>query len=218
MNNKKFTKLYYFSFEGETEKWYLEWLERELNVSEMLNYKVSFKLIGKNPVKAVKRLGLLYKTNIYHICDYEDEQSDRILKSAIDSIRMAEKINNIKYYLAYSNLAFELWLILHKRAFNKRLVNNSAYLQYINLCYDEKFRSLNEYKEEKNFKKILSKLSLNNVRTAIENAKRIMQNNKNNCFELCDYRKEKYYKENPSISVHKIIEQILNKDIKNKFI
>ena len=31
MSSMKITRKYYFSVEGETEKWYLDWLEEELN-------------------------------------------------------------------------------------------------------------------------------------------------------------------------------------------
>ncbi len=210
MNNKKITKLYYFSFEGETEKWYLEWLLNEINISEEARYKVSFRLIGKNPVKAVKNLTLLYKTDIYHICDYEDKKDDKILKIVIDSIRKAEELNDVKYHLAYNNLTFELWLVLHKNLCNRHCTNNKDYLQYINSLYNEKFKSLEEYKKEQNFKKILSKLNLNDVKTAIHNAKHIMQNNMNSGFKQCEYKKEKYYRENPSLSIFEIIDKIFD--------
>lgn len=208
MNKRKLVKLYYFSFEGETEKWYLEWLENKINNSEDAIAKVSFKLTGKDPIKAIKNLSPMDVPNIYHICDYEDNNDDRIIKTVIDSIRNAEKLKKVKYHLAYSNLAFELWIILHRKDCNKSLVNNSAYLQYINKCYNENFQSLNGYKEEHNFKRILSKITLDEVKNAIFRAKQIMLNNKNNGFRICDYRKEKYYKENPSLSIHEIIEKI----------
>lgn len=38
---RKPTKKYYFSVEGETEKWYLDWLQNVINAEERSVYKVS---------------------------------------------------------------------------------------------------------------------------------------------------------------------------------
>lgn len=40
---RKQTKKYYFSVEGETEKWYLEWLQKQINDSA--NYALTSVLI-----------------------------------------------------------------------------------------------------------------------------------------------------------------------------
>ena len=38
----KTNKNYYFSVEGETEKWYLKWLENQINNNENSLFKVNF--------------------------------------------------------------------------------------------------------------------------------------------------------------------------------
>ena len=38
----KLRKNYYFSVEGETEKWYLKWLENQINNNENSLFKVNF--------------------------------------------------------------------------------------------------------------------------------------------------------------------------------
>lgn len=69
---------------------------------------------------------------------------------------------------------------------------------------------MDEYKHENNFKRCLSKLSLNDVIVAIERAKEIMENNAgSNGYVEQQYRGYKYYKENPSLLVWVIIEKIL---------
>lgn len=40
--NRKLRKNYYFSVEGETEKWYLKWLENQINNNENSLFKVNF--------------------------------------------------------------------------------------------------------------------------------------------------------------------------------
>jgi len=42
MGKIKSTKKYYFSAEGETEHWYLKWLQDRINETEASAYKVSF--------------------------------------------------------------------------------------------------------------------------------------------------------------------------------
>ena len=41
MAKLKPTKKYYFTVEGETEQWYLQWLQQQINDSEASQYKVS---------------------------------------------------------------------------------------------------------------------------------------------------------------------------------
>lgn len=51
MANRKLTKKYYFSVEGETEQWYLKWLQDLINVTDEAEYKVSIDCrIQKNPL------------------------------------------------------------------------------------------------------------------------------------------------------------------------
>ena len=40
--NRKIRKNYYFSVEGETEKWYFKWLENQINNNDNASFKVNF--------------------------------------------------------------------------------------------------------------------------------------------------------------------------------
>ena len=52
---RKQTKRFNFSVEGETEKWYLEWLRDVINKEPARVFNVSFNIkVEKNPVKMVK--------------------------------------------------------------------------------------------------------------------------------------------------------------------
>lgn len=68
---------------------------------------------------------------------------------------------------------------------------------------------MDEYKHERNFKRCLEKLQLNNVLDAIVRAKTIMQINNNNGYILHEYKGYSYYKENPSLAIWEAIEKIL---------
>ena len=70
---------------------------------------------------------------------------------------------SIIYNLGYSNLTFELWILLHKANCNNYISNKVQYLKFINQYFNKKFTDLEEYKSEDNFKKLLSDLSLDDV-------------------------------------------------------
>lgn len=55
MSKMKTTKKYYFTVEGETEQWYLKWLQDRINQAGESTYKVSFDCpVQKNPLKRAK--------------------------------------------------------------------------------------------------------------------------------------------------------------------
>lgn len=54
---QKNRRTYFFSVEGFTEKWYLEWLAKQINASGDSKYTVIFKVeVQKDPVSCVKKL------------------------------------------------------------------------------------------------------------------------------------------------------------------
>lgn len=123
----KHTKKYYFSVEGETEQWYLKWLQNLINQTPESKIKVSFDCpVQKNPLRRAKSIVLTGKTEIYHISDYEsnDETHVREFKETIDRMSEAKKIGKqINYKFGYSNLTFDLWIVLHKTDCNGALAH-----------------------------------------------------------------------------------------------
>lgn len=60
MSNMKTTQKYNFSVEGETEKWYLDWLKEKINNEPAAKYKVVIDCkIQKNPLKRAKSMIVL---------------------------------------------------------------------------------------------------------------------------------------------------------------
>lgn len=213
MSKRKENIKYFFSVEGDTEKWYLEWLCEQIRACSGAEYTASVDvMITKNPVKRVKSLSNIGKTELWHLSDYEsdDHQHSTEFQNTMDNMRSAEKQGkSVKYNFGYSNLAFDLWIVLHKRTLNNSLSDRSNYLRYINEIFDEDFSGMSEYKEERNFKRCLEKLSLEDVKNAIHNAETIMNNNKQN-YRQQEYRKFKYFRENPSLEIHTIIKKMLD--------
>ncbi|MEA1961775.1 MAG: RloB domain-containing protein [Bacillota bacterium] len=209
----KTAKKYYFFVEGETEKWYLEWLQDKINNEPSSKHKVSIDCkIQKNPLKRAKSINTVSKIEITHLFDYEsnDEVHTTQFKETLDALKKVSTLGKqIKYRLGYSNFAFELWIVLHKADCNGLLVHRHHYLDPINRAYQENFESLAQYKHENNFKRVLSHIYLSDVRAAISRSKAIMQRNVENGYQLQQYKNYYYYRENPALSVWESIEKIL---------
>lgn len=213
MAKLKPTKKYYFTVEGETEQWYLQWLQKQINDSEASQYKVSLDCpVQKNPLKRAKSLVVTGKTEIYHFMDYESDEPIHVSQftEAMDNMKKAQQLGKqIRYHFGYTNLTFDLWIILHKADSNSSLTHRRQHLTPLNRAFEEHFESMDEYKHEANFKRILSRLILPEVVEAINRAKAIMQRNHEIGYILHQYKGYHYYKENPSLAVWEPIERIL---------
>ncbi len=204
---------YYFTVEGETEQWYFEWLQDTVNADSRAAFNVSLKAEKqKDPLKKAKRINVPNSIDIYHVFDFESEDplhTKRFI-GALERMKDASKLGKaIKYKSAYSNYTFDLWIILHKRSSCPSLSHRKDYLSYINSAFSESFESMNEYKEENNFKRVLSKLSLDDVVDAIDRAKAIdSQNHANGCRFKKNFGYE-YCCDNPATDLWIPIERIL---------
>ena len=215
MPELKETKKYTFTVEGETEKWYFDWLEKQINACEDASYRASIVAkVQPNPSKFAKSQTTFSTPSIVHICDIEsnDEEHKKKFTDVLDQIDKSNKLGKkIKYGLGYSNFTFELWIALHKVNCNGSLAHRSQYLTFINRAFDEKFETLKQYKKESNFKRCLSKLTLDDVRTAIKKSKRIMENNEADpSKKQTIYKKFKYYEDNPSLTIWEHVNKILD--------
>lgn len=212
MARLKESKTYYFSVEGETEKWYLDWLVSIINNTEYSTHKVSIKSeVQKDPLKYAKKLTILDKTVIYHLSDYESDEPVHVqqFSTTMDRMKQASSVKQITYKFGYSNFTFDLWIILHMADCNGYISHRDNYIKPLNRAYGESFESMDEYKHEDNFKRCLAKLQLFNVIDAVNRAKAVMQRNKENGYILHQYKAYKYYKENPSLAIWEAIEKIL---------
>lgn len=210
---RKETRKYYFSLEGETEKWYLDWLQKTINVTPESKYNVKLDAkIQKDPLARVKGMTLLEQTEITHVFDRESEDSihTKQFQETLDRMSDAEQLGkDIDYKLGYSNFTFELWIILHKVDCNGAKTNRKQYLYDLNKAYGEKFEDLKEYKRENDFKRILKKLTIEDVIYAVRRAETIMKRNEESGYRLQQYKGYSFYKENPSLSIWEIIGKIL---------
>ena len=93
-------------------------------------------------------------------------------EAILKEVKEAKKQKGIKYTLGYSNFTFELWMILLKMEDNHHYNDKKKYLGSINRCFQEKFESLSQYKQESDFHRCLNQLSLEDVFAAVERAER----------------------------------------------
>lgn len=212
--HRKQTLTYYFSVEGETEQWYLEWLEDQINAIENANYIVKIiAKVEKDPVSFVKKLVIQKKTVIWHLSDIEGSSDEQIqtVHNTLGRLKEAKGLGkSIIYKWAYSNLSFDLWMVLHKQNCNAEFNDVGKYLSHINRVFDEHFESMREYKEEANFKRCLGKLTFPEVLAALSRAKAIIQRNERDGYQLTQFKGYSYYIHNPSIDLWKPIEAILS--------
>lgn len=209
----KLSKPFYFSVEGETEDWYLKWLSKSINALPQAKFKSSFDCkIEKDPLSRAKGISVLGKTEIFHIFDRESEEQVHVqqFEKTLRRMKDAQEIGKtIKYSLGYSNFAFDLWMVLHKADCNRSLSYRHQYLGSINRAYQEHFSDMDEYKKEDNFKRLLGKLTLENVWEAVERAEKITQRNKEHGYALQQYCGYEFYKVNPALSVWERVKHIL---------
>lgn len=184
-------KTYLCFFEGNQEEKYFRHFSR-LVKKEFKNVTIKF-----NSVEKLKTLQTS-STQIPKVAvfDYDNNK-----KEFEDKIKMCKKG---KIYIAYSNLNFDLWLLLHKKSFNKVVTNNDDYIDLVRKEYG--LRKTDNIKKESNIDRILEQINLEDVKFAINNANKIMQNKEEHNKIIC----ENYvYYNNPSMSIHNFLEEIL---------
>ncbi len=106
--------------------------------------------------------------------------------------------------ILYSNLNFDLWLVLHKKQYRRTVQNNKAYIDEIRNLYN--LSNNTNIKAKGNIQKILDKIELIDVKRAIENAKEIM---KEKMEEDKIYVKRNFsYYTNPSMSINEFFKEL----------
>lgn len=213
MANRKMNARYYFTVEGETEKWYLEWLRDAINADPRSKVKVVCSpKVQKNPVKWAKAKTNLDKSaKVFHVFDCEDEEPIHV-KAFKDTLANMKKAGSLgrgfRYVSAYSNLTFELWMVLHKGDC-PALAHRRQYLKPINDLYGEHFESLDEYKHEANFKRVLGKLTVDDAVTAVGRAETLAKRAEEHGLRKAQHCGYSYYLDNPATDLWIPVKQML---------
>lgn len=207
---------YYFSVEGENEKWYFEHLQNLINDNEESIFNIKFIIkIDKSPLSRIKAINVPIYTNqklpVFHVVDYESNSSEHTkqFKKILDELKYIKtKRSAYNYRLGYSNFAFELWLILHKRTGCFSVSDRSKYVEQINNLYGTNFTKIKDNKNKDAFDKLLKQISLEDVKQAISNSQKIRPYQIEIGHNTIEYKGFRYYRENPDLTVNECVEII----------
>ena len=209
---EKRNKKYFFSVEGETEFLYFLHIQKLIQAVDSRIVNTVFRIEKCSPGKITKKVWVVSPCIISSIFDVEDEDEThrKRFENTLHEMNNAEKLGkSIKFDLGYSNIDFELWIILHKKDLFGNVGSKAQYLKNINQIFGTKFEALREYKTERNFSQILSKITLDDVKAAIERAEKITKQrmSEGNPIRTCGYE---WFDKNPALSVHCVIKKILS--------
>lgn len=109
-----------------------------------------------------------------------------------------------KIYHAYSNVNFDLWLILHKEDCNGCVYKNNGYIRDVRRIYG--LSSTDNIKHEDVIQKILKQITLSDVQQAIRRAQRIRRDKDPS--DGIVVRNTVYYS-NPDFSIHDFLIEVL---------
>lgn len=211
---------YFISCEGDTERWYLEWLQLEINKDDRTRQKVEFVFKNVMPSSFAKSnnstftKGMIAGSTFCRIQDIEDYSDHNIKKfhALLESNKKAKQLfQKYNFLIGYSNFTFEVWMISHK-AQVKNITDRSQYYKQINSAYCKNFTNNDDYKHEKNFASVLKTLSLDDViNNALPECKRFKTvNHQNNQKLERSMYGFKYILSNPDTTLDEFIRFVLH--------
>lgn len=203
----------YFLVEGETERWYLQWLAEQVTAASPL-YWADFRIGTRvRPDSFVRRMHPPAKEPVYVLLDYEstDAAHEAKFRSTLREMRQCADRTGVDFRLGYANYSFELWLILHRMDFMKPAAHRKDYLRAINQAFGTSFRSMPNYKKEKNFRRLLRMLTLEDVFRAMERAEQIRARCERLDCTLLSFQGYRYYRHDPSLSVDRIVADVFRR-------
>lgn len=189
--------------EGSQERMYFVHLKGLIKREERRKYDVQFNLIctnGGSPLIVAKRADVTLAGEIERLAafDYDGKHGEFI--DALDYC----KAKRIVY--GYSNYCFDLWLLLHKERYMRVIANANGYEAKIRSVYNLPEEA--DIKEEVFVKQILSQISLDDIRRAVENAEYIVIDNEQVKEPRYSNKSEKFF-DNPDLSIHRFIAKVL---------
>ena len=204
------------------ERMYFEHLAKLINTSGRNKYNLNISPKAMSPLQYAKRNAYkqVYRQkggnklpyfHIQDIEDYYDAPLQQKFYGIIDEMREAERVFDISYRLCYSNYTFELWMLLHVADMTAGVTSRTAYLRPINRHFKRNYNSLDEFKSAAEFQRILDGfITLDAVFDAVKRAERIVENNKQQNKKRIIYKCVAFYPDNPDITVHEIVQKMLD--------
>ncbi|MBR1710060.1 MAG: RloB domain-containing protein [Clostridia bacterium] len=221
--DKKESRHFNISVEGiNCETLYFEHLAKLINSSGRNTYNLKIDPKKVSPLDYARRNAFkpnerrkknqqkLPYIHIQDIEDYYDSFQREKFYAVIDEMRKAEDQFGISYQLGYSNYTFELWMLLHVAEMNHAVQDRRAYLKWVNRWFHRNFANLDEFKQHDNFQAILDEyVTLDSIQLAIQRAENIVKKNEEDRKTRETYHGFTFYRDNPDISVHEVVQLIL---------
>lgn len=219
---KKESRQFNISVEGiNCEKMYFEYLARLINTSNRSTYNLKVEPRKMSPLEYAKRNAHKpvdkrkgKKIPYIHVQDVEDYYDDfqrTKFYGMINEIRTAQDKFGICYKLEYSNYTFELWMLLHVADMVQAVQDRHPYLASVNRWFQRNYRSIDEFKSHDEFQRILDEfVTLDSIKQAISRAEKIVQNNDREKKVKENYKGFTFYRDNPDISVHEVVQMIFD--------
>lgn len=176
-------------YEGQQEEMYFDYIAKKVKEANP-NISLKFKKLAK--LKTLEKSS----TDVPKIAVFDYDLNKVDFESKV-------KICN-ETRILYSNLNFDLWLVLHKKQYRRTVQNNNAYIDEIRNSYNLPDNA--NIKAKGNIQKILEQIELVNVKRAIQNAEEIM---KGKMEEDKIYVKRNFsYYPNPSMSINEFFKEL----------
>ena len=192
---------YQGAVEGLQEELYFKHLQNLINSSDEFSKRVNFKFKnvgGGFASKVVNKARIYSSTDNLKVAVFDYDFNDHEFSRAIND---CEKYN---IFPAYSIVSFNLFLILHKQDYNKITTPNDNYLKDLRKIY--KVKSKTHIKSEDTCLKIIEQITLEDVKMAIQRAKKINEKSRK-------YNKKiaKDIYEQPFLNILEFLEDIFEK-------
>lgn len=176
-------------YEGQQEEMYFEYVGKKVkeanpNISLKFKKVAKLKTLEKSSTSVPKLAVFDYDLN-----KVEFEKNVKICKET---------------RILYSNLNFDLWLVLHKVRYEKNVQSNSAYVDLVRKIY--KLKDNANIKSQTNIQKILEQIEISDIKRAIQNAEDIM-NRKLEEDKMNIKRGFSYYP-NPSMNINEFFKEL----------
>ena len=202
-----YRKTYRCIVEGQQEDLYLQHLAKLL--TQFPKTVVKFNISEGNAYELTKSY-VEYDSACLFDYDFNKAEFESNLTTCASLNRKNQKKSkkqSARVYHAYTNVCFDLWLVLHKKDYFAPVSTNDAYVKDVIQLYNLPKGS--DIKNEKVIETILSQITLEDVRSAIHRAKLIC--GRKLPTDAIKVDTEKYF-DNPDLSIHNFIEIVI-KDI-----
>lgn len=199
-----YRKMYLCICDGQQETMYFKHIAKL--IKDFPRKVVKFNTFEDSPHRLEKRYEDYDSAAVFDF-DYNEVAFKRNIETCDklnDDLKPSKRKKGRYIYHAYSSVIFDLWLILHKEDFNRGESRNDAYVSDVRRIYG--LKTTDDIKKEVIINKILSQISLDNVKEAIQRAYRIRKNKPKTDGAIVG---NTIVYSNPDFSIHEFLNAVL---------